>query len=177
MVLATVRSRWRPLRRSVQVMALGLVSCFGACNYNEDDRCSEGMELVDRSCLCPEGSTLTETGSCLSCGDNEVIAGSQCVCDEGYARASEGICEQVDGAGGEGGSPGTEPDPPSGLGDPCSSDDECTGDAGYCDTFMSQTCLVAGCSLDPDDCYMGYECCDLSMFGLGTLCVPEGGCM
>jgi hypothetical protein len=41
---------------------------------------------------------------------------------------------------------------------------------------MTHACLVQGCSLDPDDCFAGYECCDLSMFGIPQICVPKGTC-
>ncbi|MBN1605986.1 MAG: hypothetical protein JW940_05105 [Polyangiaceae bacterium] len=66
---------------------------------------------------------------------------------------------------------------PDGLGKACESDADCEGtEAPYCDTFASHTCLVPGCTVTPDNCFRGYECCDLSAYGMGTLCVPQGGC-
>jgi hypothetical protein len=35
---------------------------------------------------------------------------------------------------------------------------------------MTHTCIVAGCSLTANECPRGTMCCDLSRFGLGTLC-------
>jgi hypothetical protein len=35
---------------------------------------------------------------------------------------------------------------------------------------MTHTCIVAGCSLSANECPRGTMCCDLSQFGLGTLC-------
>jgi hypothetical protein len=34
--------------------------------------------------------------------------------------------------------------------------------------------LVEGCSLSPDDCFAGTECCT---FGPTTLCIEEGACV
>jgi hypothetical protein len=68
--------------------------------------------------------------------------------------------------------------PPVGQGQSCASAEDCAGtEATYCDTFVNQACLVQGCSLDPDDCFPGWECCDLSAFGVAEpICIPEGDC-
>jgi hypothetical protein len=54
----------------------------------------------------------------------------------------------------------------------------CEGkEASFCDSFVSGTCLVPNCTLAPDNCFVGKECCDLSSFGLPiTLCVAAGAC-
>jgi hypothetical protein len=97
------------------------------------------------------------TGYCTNAG----CASSQ-DCDAGHACNDAAVCQR----------------PPSGLGQSCTSDADCQGnEAAFCDTFMLMSCQVAGCSVDPDDCFPGYECCDLSAFGLGALCIPEGACM
>jgi hypothetical protein len=62
----------------------------------------------------------------------------------------------------------------TGVGDACGSSSECTGDARYCDTFMTHSCLVSGCSLTANDCPRDTMCCDFSRFRLGTLCA--GAC-
>jgi hypothetical protein len=62
----------------------------------------------------------------------------------------------------------------AGLGDRCASPADCTGDAAYCDTFQSHTCIVSGCSLTTNDCPRDQTCCDFSGFGLGNLCA--GAC-
>ena len=57
-----------------------------------------------------------------------------------------------------------------GAGAPCASSNSCTGDAMYCDTYATHTCVVVGCSLSANDCPRGTMCCDLSAFGMGTAC-------
>lgn len=67
---------------------------------------------------------------------------------------------------------------PLGQGMSCSSDADCAGtEATFCDTVESDSCLVRGCSVAPDDCFVGWSCCDLSNLGLReTICVPDGAC-
>jgi len=68
--------------------------------------------------------------------------------------------------------------PPAGLGMSCTADADCAGtEATYCDTFQSHSCLVQGCSVAPDNCFTGWDCCDLSAFLVPQpICVPEGAC-
>ncbi|GEM_PF-552926 len=64
--------------------------------------------------------------------------------------------------------------PPTGLGKTCTSDADCAGlDAAFCETFRSYSCLVLGCSLTPDNCPTGYECCDFTQ----TLGIPKPICV
>jgi hypothetical protein len=69
--------------------------------------------------------------------------------------------------------------PPSGAGRTCTSDADCAGaEATYCDLFVSRTCLVQACTVEPDSCFTGSECCDLTPVGLPiTLCIPPGACI
>jgi hypothetical protein len=68
--------------------------------------------------------------------------------------------------------------PPTGQGLACESSADCAGyEASYCETFQAHICLVSGCSLSPDTCFEGWQCCDLSSLGLDlTLCVEQGLC-
>ena len=68
--------------------------------------------------------------------------------------------------------------PPLGLGMSCTANADCADtEATYCDSFQSHSCLVQGCSLSLDDCFSGWECCDLSAFGVPQpLCVAQGAC-
>ena len=68
--------------------------------------------------------------------------------------------------------------PPLGLGTSCTSEADCAGtEATYCDSFQTHSCLVQGCSLTPDNCFSGWECCDLSGFGVPQpICVAQGAC-
>ncbi len=74
---------------------------------------------------------------------------------------------------------GTSASGPTGMGDACTSDANCTQEADYCaiDPTVSPEgiCTVQGCSLNPDDCPTGYSCMDLSIFmaGLPTICTPS----
>jgi len=60
---------------------------------------------------------------------------------------------------------------------PCLSDVDCAGyQANFCDVFVTNTCMVRGCRVAPDSCSAGKQCCDLSAFGLPTLCLAAGVC-
>jgi hypothetical protein len=96
-------------------------------------------------------------GYCTSaCTSNEQCSG-------GYACNAQSICQR----------------PPVGLGQSCDSPDDCAGtEATFCDTFQTHACQVQGCQVDPNNCFAGFECCDLSAFGVPQpLCVPQGLCM
>jgi hypothetical protein len=77
------------------------------------------------------------------------------------------------------GSPSYCQRPPVGAGTPCTSDADCAGtEATYCDTFVQHACLVQGCSVSPNNCFSGTECCDLSSLGIPQpICIPAGACM
>jgi hypothetical protein len=71
--------------------------------------------------------------------------------------------------------------PPSGDGQSCSSDDDCEGtEATYCEIYDTHVCHVQGCSLAPNDCFPGQDCCDLSVASGGIvtklICVAAGTC-
>lgn len=66
---------------------------------------------------------------------------------------------------------------PTGTDVPCESDADCTAlEASFCDQFVTHHCLVRDCTMTPDNCFRGTECCDLASFGLPALCVAEGAC-
>ena len=118
-------------------------------------------------------------GSTLSVGPDKDRNGQL---DKQEIVASATACNGAPGApgtGGRGGAPGTTPGVtnPTGEGQPCVSDADCAGfDASFCELFVSHTCLVRGCSVAPDSCSSGRECCDLTAFGLPTLCLGAGLC-
>ena len=67
--------------------------------------------------------------------------------------------------------------PPSGQQQPCASNADCAGlEASYCETTVGHVCLVPGCAVGGDDCFIGWSCCDLTGFLGTTLCLPEGQC-
>lgn len=104
-----------------------------------------------------EPSSGADAGYCTSsCATSDDCTG-------GYACNADSVCQR----------------PPVGLNKSCTSPDDCAGtEATFCDTFQTHACQVQGCQLDPNNCFVGYECCDLSAFGLPEpLCVPQGLCM
>jgi hypothetical protein len=103
------------------------------------------------------------SGSAGYCTDTGCSSSSEC--SGGYA------CDAT-------GSPSFCRRPPLGAGKACTSDADCEdSEATYCDSFASQSCLVQGCTLAPDNCFEGTECCDLSAFGVPQpLCVAVDEC-
>lgn len=152
--------------------------------------CGEHEVATETSCDCEPGFSRPATGApcseaglgsecnpddsmcmapydhCEPAGDSGYCTTTGCSstddCESGYACNQDSVCQR----------------PPDGLNKPCTSPDDCAGtEATFCDSFMTQSCQVQGCSLDPDDCFTGYQCCDLSSFGLPEpLCVPTGAC-
>ena len=137
----------------------------GYARPGPDEPCEEasglGAECDPESPACeapyPHCEPAEEGGYCTigDCTSNED-------CDGGYACNDQSVCVR----------------PPIGLGASCSGPEDCAGtEATFCDTFMTNSCQVEGCSLDVEDCFEGYECCDFSSFGLAQpLCVPAGAC-
>ncbi|MEY2935134.1 MAG: hypothetical protein RL033_5883 [Pseudomonadota bacterium] len=150
---------------------LGLV--VPGCLLDSDDRCGPNQELVEYAkeserCVCAAGFGFDATiNGCKACGDNEMASNAGCLCIAGYARNSAAdAC-----------APSTVP-LPTGQDTPCTTAADCAGfEASYCDNFVSFSCLVPGCTVSPDNCSDGKDCCDLSNFGLPmTLCIQAGAC-
>ena len=166
----------------------GAVAAVGGC-----EPCGAHELVVSNQCVCDEGFGRDGSGACVAQPDSalgdpcnttdmpcvdEVVSFCALETDtEGYCT-SAGCVSNDDCESGftcvADGNPSYCARPPSGQGMSCASSADCEGlEASYCDTFMTRTCLVQGCSLEPDDCSAGYGCCDLSMFGVGLLCIPE----
>lgn len=192
-------ARWLGITVATASVSLTAPSCL----YDDSKVCGDDLEVYgdNERCICPEGSVYTPDG-CITCGEHQIVQGTQCVCEEGYEPTGPGgACEEVPpstgGAGGDGGSgdgscatsddcdgdaecnnAGLCVSPPSGLLQSCAGPEDCAGnDADFCDTFVQMACLVQNCTVTPNDCSAGFDCCDLSAFGLPTLCIPEGECM
>jgi hypothetical protein len=134
----------------------------GACE--EDPMTGQGLACDDATpCADPLAvhceADASGSGYCTTTDCTETPCSGDYACDE---SASPSVCLR----------------PPIGQGLSCSSAADCAGtEATFCDTVESQTCLVRGCSVSPNDCFIGWSCCDLSSLGLAeTLCVPEGAC-
>ncbi|HEU5073051.1 MAG TPA: hypothetical protein VFU02_02745 [Polyangiaceae bacterium] len=65
---------------------------------------------------------------------------------------------------------------PDGFGAACTVPDDCAdSEATFCDSFQMK-CTVQGCTVSPDSCPVGYDCCDLSAFAFPVMCIPAGAC-
>lgn len=65
---------------------------------------------------------------------------------------------------------------PTGLFAECQTQQDCAGkEASFCETSVSYLCTVPNCKND-GDCFTGLECCDVTAYGLPTICVQEGLC-
>ncbi len=117
--------------------------------------CSDSDTCMDETFNHCEKTSLG-TGYCTSAGCTTTAD-----CPNDYACMA-GVCKQ----------------PPVGQAKSCTSNADCAGtEATYCDTFASHSCLVQGCSVAPNDCFDGWDCCDLTAFGVPQpICVLAGGC-
>lgn len=179
-------SAWLPSA----VGGAALLLATTACIYDSKKTCGKQF-VVDEAtglCVCPEGQALTATG-CLTCTGNEVATPTACNCKSGYERViPTDSCTAVDkttiseGSDADAGLPASldtvrEPLPSDGLGDPCSTPEDCAGKgASWCDTVILNQCIVSGCDVANNNCPANHKCCDLSEFGVQqTLCLI-GGC-
>lgn len=154
-------------------------------------RCGPHEVATGDACSCIEGYARDDAGvcaevppglgaPCTTAADCVDAAYPVCQADDGYcteACTTDDDCTgafrcQLDG------SPPFCQQPPTGLGTACEVAEDCEGlEADYCDSFFTGECLVSGCNLENDDCFVGLSCCDLSVFGLDEpICVEEGTC-
>lgn len=153
--------------------------------------CAENAHVAGTSCACDAGFVATTTGECVATalGAACVPEGAPCA-DPTYstciAAEDGGYCSLLGCASAEdcpapfacdtAADPTFCRRPPTGLGAPCATNDDCSGlEASYCEALQSHSCQVADCSTAAD-CFIGWGCCDLTPFGLPTMCVPEGSC-
>jgi hypothetical protein len=161
------------------------VPVAGGCQVCAADEIPSGGK-----CVCPPGETRTAQGACAKVaglGDPCDTASTPCT-DATYSfcatkgSGTAGTCTRACTASSDCDAAYTcatwDAHPHcrtfEGLGDSCTSPADCTGDAQFCDTFQTHTCIVAGCSLTTNDCPRGQTCCDFSSFGIGNLCA--GAC-
>ena len=66
--------------------------------------------------------------------------------------------------------------PPVGAGMSCTSSADCAGtEATFCDTFVQHACIVEGCTVSPNSCFSGTECCAIPGIPM-PICIPAGAC-
>ena len=159
--------------------------------------CAEHEIAVNDACTCAAGYQVPSGGtacvivpkalgdSCAS--DAECTDATYDSCrlngDTGYCT-STGCTTNDDCAGGYAcnvsGDPSFCQRPPVGQGMACTSSRDCAGtEAPYCLTIQANTCFVP-CSLTGNDCFAGYQCCDLPKASANLipkpLCLPSGTC-
>jgi len=159
------------MKRSV-LWVSSLLTLAAACGGRSTD------VLDDES---PDEPTTGAAGGMGGSGGAPGTAGSgggQATAGSGGAPGTAGSVG-AQGPAGAGGTAGTTSNgrKPTGEDQPCRSEADCAGfEATFCDAFVTNTCMVRGCRVVPDSCFVGKECCDLSEFGLPTLCVAAGVC-
>jgi hypothetical protein len=177
-------------RFTLAALALGLIA--SGCLVDSDAPC--GDSLIENSagaCVCRNGEVPGDAG-CAPCGENERVAGGQCVCAEGFTRASAtASCEEVTGepacsgpdCPAEGGCASSADcaapllcdlydtgeciDPPAGLGQACA-------------RYSSLTCVIQGCKEDGGRCPGDMQCCDFAILSrslcVGIEALSDGAC-
>lgn len=140
---------------TTQLCVIGTTGQGDACASSAD--CSHAESPV---CILTTTPRTHETGYCSVEGCNDTT-----LCAGGYQCASES-------------SPSFCARPPTGMGQTCASQADCADTAAtFCDTFSSHNCAVADCTLDPNDCFYGYRCCDMSAYAAmgipSRMCLPE----
>lgn len=179
----------------------GTAGCICAAGYGRNSpgeactKCAENEETsTTGACSCVKGYSRGADGLCAAAPAGIGIA---CSTTTACSDATFNHCHMVDASSGyctvagctsdancTGGyvcdktaSPAYCRRPPVGQSDPCKTNADCAGkEASFCDTFVTQSCLVQGCTVSPDNCFTGSQCCDLSKYGLPTLCVAAGAC-
>ena len=153
----------------------GCVCAQGTARQSPDAGC-EPLP-ADQGAACDTATTPCNSDStynyCFAAsGSGGYCTTSDCASDAGAACSGGYVCEVS-------ASPSYCRRPPIGLGISCTSAADCAGtEATLCDTVFSNECQVQGCTLSPNNCFPGWDCCDLSSYGIGvsTVCVPAGEC-
>jgi hypothetical protein len=168
--------------------------------------CAEGYARTEAGCVaCGEHEMVTPTGCACEDGYVRPTANAACVpqgslgseCDDdapcndpvySYCEPEGGYCTNTDCESSEDCQGGYACDtsadpaicrrPPTGLGVSCTSDADCADyDATFCDLVVARQCLVQGCTVEPNDCFEGYTCCDFKPFVPQPICIPGNSCM
>jgi hypothetical protein len=169
--------------------APGLVAIDGVCQA-----CPEHEVEQNGSCVCEQGYTRAdESSACVedvpglgvACSDDVDCAEApftHCQADPAgdYCTAT-GCGSTADCAAGFACDTAADPSyckrPPLGQGAACETSADCASyEATYCEVIEGNVCLVQGCGDGSVECFEGWQCCDLTAFGLPMLCVPEGEC-
>jgi len=174
--------------------AMSFVAAASACVCDSNaiavpggcQACAADEVVAAGKCACPAGQTKSAAGACVlvaGLGDPCDTASAPCT-DHTYSfcavkgSSTAGTCTKACGSSADCDAAYTCATWKtqaycrtfSGVGDACGSSADCTGDANYCDTFQTHSCIVSGCDLVKNDCPRGMTCGDFSGFGLPNLC-------
>jgi hypothetical protein len=136
---------------------VGTTGCQCAPGFGKSgptEPCTLGVDAGSSNSQ-PDADSTAQQGACTT--DEDCTGGAAC-----DLKVSPSVCRT----------------PPVGLGKTCAAASDCAGtEATYCDSFVTKSCQVEGCSLAPDNCFSGYICCDLSKYGVAKLiCVAGAQC-
>jgi hypothetical protein len=147
----------------------GCVCADGYSRASAEATCEPVVTDQGNACSAEMPCTDAVYNHCEASGGNGYCTNTGCTtsadCAGGYACdtvVSPTICRR----------------PPLGANQSCATSADCAGtEATFCDAVITHSCRVEGCSLAPDNCFEGTECCDLSGFGVPLpICVAQGGC-
>lgn len=165
------------------ICAENAISVPGACTACADDEVVE-----NNACACPAGEVKNDVGICATVaglGDPCDTQTSNSCADATYnycaatGAGSAGVCTSTCTVDADCGTTYTCADwepvpycrPFTGVGRSCTSQADCAGlDAALCDTQLSHSCIVGGCTVEGDECPRSQECCDYTSFGFGFIC-------
>jgi hypothetical protein len=152
--------------------------------------CPAGDVVRDGKCACADGLARSSPGgACARAGLGAACGPARPCPDPAYPVChSDGYCTTSGCTSSAACGPGFACDraaspaycrrAPTGQGKSCASASDCAGsEATFCEALNLKTCLVEGCRVDPNSCFEGFTCCDLTKLGLGkTLCLPVATC-
>lgn len=154
--------------------------------------CGEHQSVMNGKCACDVGYSAASDGGvcekvaigaacggasdcsepfayCAQDGDDHYCSADSCdesSCPTGFA------CQPKDGD-----TPSYCKKLPKGLGASCMSSEDCaSGEAKFCDTTMTHSCILTGCASGDVKCPGYYGCCDLNSLVAGlSVCTPPSG--
>lgn len=153
--------------------------------------CGENEETKADKCVCKQGFVrANETAPCEASEGS--VLGADCSADQacsgenGYCALteSEPYCTRqgctrnddcpADWRCGKDGDKRFCQKPPQGFGKHCTAAADCAGqEAAFCETLMTNMCIVSDCLPHPGDCPSQSSCCDLTGFVGTSLCVAN----
>jgi hypothetical protein len=139
------------------------------CTTPQDTGCGEACGAAPTG----QGSACSSTAPCQDATFSYCYPAAG---DAGYCTTTG--CTAADCAGGYYCDLALTPSvcrrPPTGQGTPCAAPTDCAAfEASYCESAVSKSCLLSGCSEALNNCDSTHLCCDFAWMGLPSLCVDK----